>query len=77
MSQNLNEVLIHLDEELDESTLDALEAVIRQDDGVVSVGHRPRQKHLLMVVYDMAAVRGASLLHHFRDHGLHAQIIAM
>lgn len=77
MSTQFNEVVIHLDEPIDEAALANLEQGIRQDPGVVSVGHRPRQNHLMMVVYDTAVARGASFLHHFRERGLHAQLIGM
>lgn len=77
MSTEFNEVVIHLDETVDETTLETLERDIRHDRGVISVGHRPRQNHLMVVVYDTAEARGANLLHHFRERGLHAQLIGM
>lgn len=77
MSVQLNEIVIHLDESVDEATLAALEQNIRQEQGVTSVGHRPNQNHLMMVVYDTAVARGANFLHHFRERGLHAQLIGM
>lgn len=77
MSMQFNEVVIHLDEHVDEAMLANLEQGIRQDPGVISVGHRQRQNHLMMVVYDTAVARGAGLLHHFRERGLHAQLIGM
>lgn len=77
MSTTLNEVVVHLTEQVDAATLDALEEDIRQDRGVVSVGHRPDQTHLLMVVYDSAIARASSLLRSFRERGLHAQLVGM
>jgi hypothetical protein len=77
MSNQLNEVVIHLNETLDEGSLDSLEQAIRQDLGVVSVGRRPNQRHLLMVVYDTAEARAASFLHSFKERGLHAQLVGM
>lgn len=77
MSTTLNEVLVHLDESVDEATLQDLEQGIRRDRGVVSVGHRPDQRHLMVVVYDSAVARASSLLHTFRERGLHAQLVGM
>ncbi len=77
MSMQFNEIVIHLDEPIDEATLEALEHGIRRDKGVISVGHSPRQNHLMMVVYDTTVARGAQFLHHFRERGLHAQLIGL
>lgn len=77
MSTEFNEVVIHLDETVDEAMLETLEQDIRHDHGVISVGHHPRQNHLMVVVYDTSMARGANLLHHFRERGLHAQLIGM
>lgn len=77
MSAKFNEVVIHLDESVDEEMLDNIEQDIRRDPGIVSVGHRPNRHHLMMVVYDTAEARGAHLLHHFQDRGLHAQLVGM
>lgn len=77
MSTAFNEVVIHLDESVDEDMLGKLEQDIRQAPGVVSVGHHPRQQHLMMVVYDTASARGAGLLRPFSERGLHAQLVGM
>jgi len=50
---------------------------IRLDRGVVSVGHRPHQNHLMLVVYDSAVARASGILHNFQDRGLHAQLVGM
>jgi hypothetical protein len=77
MDNTLNEVVVHISEAVDEATLDELEQQIRLDRGVVSVGHRPEQRHLMMVVYDSAVARASGILHSFRERGLHAQLIGM
>jgi hypothetical protein len=77
MSADFNEVLIHLDETVDEDMLGNIEQDIRQDPGIVSVGHRPRQQHLMLVVYDTAVAHGAGILRHFSNRGLHAQLVGM
>lgn len=77
MNANLNEVVLHIDEALDEDTLHSLEEGIRQDAGVVSVGHNPEKSHMIMVVYDSESTRASSLLHSFHERGLHAQVVGM
>lgn len=77
MSSNLNEVMLHLEETLDEEALHTLEDGVRQDAGVVSVGHNPDNAHMIMVVYDSEATRAASLLHTFEERGLHAQLVGL
>jgi hypothetical protein len=77
MSANLNEVMLHLNESVDDETLRQLEDGIRYDSGVVSVGHSAGNSHLIMVVYDSESTRASSLLHNFRERGLHAQIVGL
>lgn len=77
MSSNLNEVVLHLQETLDDDALHLLEDEVRADAGVVSVGHNPDNAHMIMVVYDSEATRAASLLHTFQEHGLHAQVVGL
>ena len=77
MSSNLNEVMLHLQETLDDEALLRLENGVRQDAGVVSVGHNPDNAHVIMVVYDSETTRAASLLHSFQERGLHAQVVGL
>lgn len=77
MDTTLNEVVIHLNENVDEATLDELEQGIRRDQGVISVGHQANRNHLLVVVYDSEVARASSFLHTFRERGLHAQLIGL
>ncbi|MBW8330078.1 MAG: hypothetical protein K0M48_13280 [Thiobacillus sp.] len=77
MSSNLNEVMLHLQEALDDDALLRLEDGVRQDAGVVSVGHNPDNAHMIMVVYDSETTRAASLLHAFQERGLHAQVVGL
>lgn len=77
MSANLNEVMVHVHETLDEDALRRLEDEMRRDVGVVSVGHAPAQSHMIMVVYDSEATRAAELLGRFQQRGLHAQVVGL
>lgn len=73
----LNEVVVHVDEALDEATLHAIEEGIRQESGVVSVGHNPDRSHMIMVVYDSDSTRASTLLHALEQRGLHGQVVGM
>lgn len=77
MNANLNEVVVHIDEFLDEDALHRLEDGVRQDAGVISVGHNPGRAHMIMVVYDSESTRASNLLHSFQERGLHAQVVGL
>lgn len=77
MNTRLNDVIVHINEVLDEDALHYLEDGVRQDAGVVSVGHNPEKPHMLMVVYDSDSTHASSLLHSFQERGLHAQVIGL
>jgi len=77
MNSNLNEVVVHVHESLDEDALHSLEEAVRRETGVVSVGHNPDKSHMIMVVYDSESTRASSLLHSFQERGLHAEVIGM
>ncbi len=77
MTNTLNEVVVHIDENINQEDLDDLEQVIRRDQGVISAGHQPDRKNLMVVVYDSSVTRASNLLHTFYDRGLHAQLIGM
>lgn len=77
MNTRLNDVIVHIDESLDEDTLHRIEEGVRRDAGVVSVGHNPEKPHVLMVVYDSDSTQAASLLHTFKERGLHAQVVGL
>jgi hypothetical protein len=41
------------------------------------VGHQANRNHLIMVVYDSEVARASSILHSFKERGLHAHLIGM
>jgi len=77
MSAHLNEVVLHLNETLDDEALRQLEDAVRQDPGVISVGHAPDKVNMIMVVYDSESTRASKLLHNFQERGLHAQVVGL
>ena len=77
MSSNLNEVMLHVNETLDDEALRGLEADVRGEAGVVSVGHNAENAHMILVVYDSEMTRAATLLHTVQARGLHAQVVGL
>jgi hypothetical protein len=77
MIYTLNEVVVHINENINQADLDDLEQVMRRDEGVISIGHQPNRKHLMVVVYDSTITRAFNLLNTFHSRGLHAQSIGM
>lgn len=77
MGNALTDVMVHVNEDLDEAAMQRIEQDLRKDKGVVSVGHRPGDAHLVMVVYDSDVAQAASLLRRFTARGLHAQVVGM
>jgi hypothetical protein len=75
MGNALADVVMHVNEKLNEETMRRIEQGMRQDAGVISVGHRPDRTHLVMVVYDSDVARATSILHPLQAQGLHAQVI--
>lgn len=77
MSKHIADVMVHVDENLDDESLHALEDEIRGDRGVVSVGHNPGKLHLLMVTYDTEVAHPVHFVHHLRERGMHAELVGL
>jgi hypothetical protein len=71
------DILIHIDEELDDSGIQALERGLSREQGVLSACTHQRARHLLLVDFDCAQVRPADILRSVRGQGLHAQMIGL
>ena len=77
MSNNRTDVVIHIDEDLEDTTIYSLERDLGRLDGVFSACVNDRARHLMLVDYDPGDVRAAELLHCVRDHGVHAELIGL
>lgn len=75
MSATISDVTIHIDETLNDRELVNLEQAIRSDEGVVSVGHNEKDRHLLLVLYNPEEIRGKDLLIRVTDQGYHGELI--
>jgi hypothetical protein len=69
--------IVHIDETLDQTALEAIEDEIRHRNGVLSAGHRSDQPHLIQVVYDSDATQMTAIVEDVRQRGLHAQAVGL
>jgi len=77
MGTALADVIVHVREDLSDDAILSMEQDLRTNDGVISVGHRPGQSHMMMVVYDADITHPANLLNSFRAHGMHATLVGL
>lgn len=77
MNDSISDVIIHVNENLNERALQSLEDAIREDRGVVAIGHNPKRPHLIMLAYDSTVARSTSVMHQFQKRGLHAQLVGL
>jgi hypothetical protein len=69
--------VVHIDETLNQTALESIEDGIRHSPGVISAGHSPERPHLVQVIYDTEATRMVNIVQEVRQHGLHAQAVAL
>jgi hypothetical protein len=72
---NYGDILIHIDEELEDRHILALERALVDQPGVYSACVNDRKRHLMLVDYDPEAVQPSGILHSVRGRGLHAEMI--
>jgi len=71
------DIVIHIDEDLDDDRIHALERELCDERGVYSACVNDRQRHLMLVDFDPQEVRPSSILHSVRDRGVHAEMIGL
>lgn len=72
---NISDVMIHVSEELDIEARSALEARMRDLDGVIAPRFNPGKEHLLVVAFDPDKASPAELLGTVRAAGYAAQLV--
>lgn len=65
--------LVHIDETLDESALEAIEDSIRDGKAVAAASHQASNPHIIQVVYDSNLIHANDIVQAIRKHGVHAQ----
>lgn len=72
---NISDVMIHVSEKLDIEARSALEARMRDLDGVIAPRFNPGKEHLLVVAFDPDKASPAELLGTVRAAGYAAQLV--
>lgn len=74
---SIADVTLHIDETLNETELSQLEMAIRNDVGVVSVGHSEKDSHLMVVMYAPEKTKSINILHSVAKQGYHGELIGV
>ena len=77
MSDQLADVVVHIDELLPIDQLSTLEKHIHRIKGVVSACNRDEQPHLMTVVYDPDSVQAHDILVSIENEGVHAELVGL
>ena len=77
MSNNIADVIIHIDETLPLDELKALESDIHNLDGVVSACGRDDKVHLITVTYSPEHINSLEILNKVRNEGHHAELVGL
>jgi hypothetical protein len=72
---HFGDIVIHIDEDLDDLRIRALERELGDEEGVYSACVHDRRRHLMLVDFDPSLVRPSSIVHSVRNKGLHAEMI--
>ena len=75
MDINMTDIMLHIDEELDLDSQSALEAHMRNQQGVIGLGYHSNQPHLMIVEYNSDQTTDMNLLHSVTEQGLHAELV--
>ena len=79
MDIHLADVTLHVDEELSREARDALEDVLRQRDGVVSVrfNNNAAHPHLAVIEFNPAKVNSKDLVSIVKYQGYHGELVGL
>jgi 3'-phosphoadenosine 5'-phosphosulfate sulfotransferase (PAPS reductase)/FAD synthetase len=69
------DIMIHIDEMLDTTQQQAIEAELREIEGVIAP--RFNKPHLLVISYNADSTNTAALLKTVKDRGCRAQVVAL
>jgi hypothetical protein len=77
MSENIADVLMHVDETLPPDQLKTLENHIQGIGGVFSACNRDDQPHLISITYDPEQVKSHDILVKVGNEGIHAELVGL
>jgi len=73
----LSDVLIHINDDIDESRKEYLVNNLRDIEGVIAPRFNDDKKHLLLVAYDPDTTCSLALLNAVKDKGYKAQLLGL
>lgn len=71
----VGDIVIHIDEELDDGRILALERKLGNEPGIYSACVRENRRHLMLVDFDPEDIRPSDIVRSVRGQGLHAEMI--
>ena len=71
----MGDLMIHIDEKLDSTSLMDIEDVMNHTNGVNDCYMAQDNLHMMAISYDGAKVSSTTLLHKVTDRNLHAQLV--
>ncbi len=77
MSDYTADVMFHIDEAMDQGSVDRLEFDMAYQRGVRSACINCENPHLMLVDYDPLEVKAQALLGNLTSRGLHAEIVGL
>ena len=77
MGTSRTDVVIHIDEDLDDTHIHSLERDLGDLAGVYSACVNDKARHLMLIDYDPEDIRALDLLHRVQDRGVHAELIGL
>jgi hypothetical protein len=77
MSEHRTDVVIHIDEDLQDEKIYAIERDLSSQAGVFSACVNDRARHLMLVDYDPEDVQAVDLLGRVRRHGVGAELVGL
>jgi len=77
MAYKTVDLIIHIDEELDDTRIHEIEKSLIQNEGVHSACVHEKARHLMLVDYDPDDVASGQLLEHVQAQGFHAELVGI
>ena len=74
---NCGDIVIHIDENLDDSSIHDLERRLSESTGIFSACVHENRRHLMLVDFDPADIKPSEIVSRVRNTGLHAEMIGL
>lgn len=77
MSNQIADVIVHVDESLTRDQLKTLEDRMHEIEGVVSACNREKQPHAISVTFDPSKIKALDILASVKREGYHAELVGL